>query len=293
MRSPSRAVTFALLLGCTAALCQQKIETVTVKDVAPPPSPRFPARWYPADTVPVTESLVPVTGDHYTAVAVQTSTFQNPQTGKTDVRVDKGFTARDSHGRTRVEDPPSGAVNGVPIRNVRVQDPVSHCSFHWDEPAAALVASPERPVAIVTCLPRTVNYVYFDIWAQKNFTSVRDVTSDTGSEHGEPLGKRMFGEVEAIGVRNTITRKNAQTGELVTSGGEIWYSPSIREVVRLRSNPTEVPGGTPDAELTEIHLVEPEPALFYPPANYRIFTLAELNESHPPAQARPSVGPSR
>jgi len=282
------AIMCVLLLDCATAVGQKQIDATTAIDVAPPPSSRFPASWYPPEPSAVAESAAPVRNAPYTATIVETARFPNTETGKTDVRVDRTFTARDPDGRTRSEDPPEyGHGNYVLAHDVRVNDPVSHCSFHWIEPDAV---TPGGPTAIVTCLPRTLRYVSFDPWSRINFTSPRDATSALGSEHGEPLGKRMFGEVEAIGVHNTITRSSPEPGEVATSGVEVWYAPAIHELVALKSNPI-LPGGAPDMELTDIHLGDPDPALFYPPSSYRILTMTELERVYPPPPPAPKAGP--
>lgn len=267
------------LLSTHAAVGQAAVQVPTFTDTAPPPSQRFPARWYPPDATKLQETVGPVKGAPYTATSVETSRFPNLETGNTDVRVEKSFVARDSEGRTRLDAPPDYGHGGhVLAHDVQVQDPVSHCSFHWVEPD---VASAGGPTAIVTCFPRTVLYVMFEAWSTTNFNSRRDSATELGTQHSEPLGKRMFGEVEAIGIRNTITRKNPDPGVPATTGREVWYSPAIHELVSLTSSP-EIPGGAPDTELTNIHLGEPDPAIFYPPSGYRILSASELMDANPP-----------
>jgi hypothetical protein len=267
-----------LLLASLAAEGQSGIEIPTSTDTAPPPSQRFPARWYPPDPAKMEEYGAPPKGAPYTAVSVETSKFSNAETGTTDVHVEKSFMARDSEGRTRLDAASNYAHGGrVLAHDVQVQDPVSHCSFHWVEPD---LTSPGGPAAIVTCLPRTVRLFFFEPWSATNFTSRQDSTTELGTQHSEPLGKRMFGEVEAIGIRNTITRKNPDPGVPATTGREVWYAPAIHELVSNTSYP-ELPGGAPDSELTNIHLVEPDPAIFYPPPSYRILTASELMDAYP------------
>jgi hypothetical protein len=277
-----------LLLTSFAAAGQSGDQIATFTDTAPPPSKRFPARWYPSDSTKIQETVGPVKSAPYTAIQASTERFSNPETGKTDVRVEKSFMARDSEGRTRLDTPPDYGHGGhVLAHDVQVQDPVSHCSFYWVEPD---VATPNGPTAIVTCLPRAVRYVMFEAWSTTNFNSRRDSVSDLGTQHSEPLGKRVFGEVEAIGIRNTITRKNPDPGVPATTGTEAWYAPAIHELVSLTSFP-EIPGGAPDSELTNIHLVEPDPTLFYPPPNYRILTMSELMDAYPPPTPKTTSSP--
>jgi len=279
MRFCGFTVAAVSLLGCVAAAGQKIDNSPTVIDTAPPPSERFPARWYPPEPSTIPEAAGPVGNAPFTAIPVTTAKFPNPETGKVDVRLSKAFVARDSEGRIRSDEPPDyGHPGGVLAHDVRVVDPVSHCSFHWVEPD---VTTPGGPIAIVECLPRVVRYMSFDPYSRIDFTSRRHETSESGASHGEPLGRRMFGEVEAIGVHNTNTLRNPQPGQMATTGVQVWYAPSIKEVVQFSDDP-EQPGGPEDVELTDIHLGEPNPELFYPPPGYRILTLAELNAAFPP-----------
>jgi hypothetical protein len=273
------AMVIILLSGCLASEGQQSTEFTTTADTAPPPSQRFPEKWYPPVPNEIPEAAGPVRNAPFTAIPVTTAKFPKPETGKVDVQVRESFTARDSEGRTRTDDPPDyGHGGGVLAHDVRVVDPVSHCSYHWVEPD---VTTPGGPIAIVECLPPVVRYVSFDVFSHLNSTSQRDSTSELGTSHGEPLGKRMFGEVEAVGVHNTNTLRNPEPGQMATTGVQVWYAPSIKEIVQLSDDP-ELPGGAPDMELTNIHLGEPSRDLFYPPPGYRILTLAELNDAFPP-----------
>jgi hypothetical protein len=286
LRFSAGAALCVCLLDCATSAGQKQVDATTEIDVAPPPSSRFPAKWYPAETSVVAESAAPVRNEPYTATLVETSRFEKAENGAPEVSVRRSFTARDAKGRTRTEDPPDyGHGKYVPAHDVRVADPVSHCSFHWVEPD---VVTPGGPAAIVTCLALTLRYVSFDPWARLNFASPRETTTELTIERGEPLGRRVFGEVEAIGAHNTITRKNPEPGQAATSGVEVWYAPSIHEIVALKENPA-TPGGAPEMELTDIHLGDPDPALFYPPSNYRILTMAELEGLHPPPSAAPSA----
>jgi len=133
--------------------------------VAPPPSERFPAEWDPADGKQEF-SMFHDTGAPYTAVMVMTVT--SPSSAGSSERKslsESTFQARDSMGRTRTEvSRPRTGVNGeaVDAHEVSVNDPVSHCSFQWEEPWAA----PGTPTATVRCMPRRVQLNQPNVWTR-------------------------------------------------------------------------------------------------------------------------------
>jgi hypothetical protein len=156
------------------------------------------------------------------------------------------------------------------VREVSVNDPVTHCSFQWAEPWAA----PGQPTAIVTCMPRTVNFINRNAYADSIVTEEKEIRSPTTVDRFKPLGKQTFGDLEAVGTRHTKTVTNSQTGgkeELII---ETWYSPDLKELLVMKEIPdpesNEKIGQIPDFELTDIHRVEPNAALFYPPDGYQI-----------------------
>ncbi len=234
--------------------------------IAPAPSDRFPAPWYPrvgdgTDVVPA-----PVLELAYTATVETMTPYQSP-TGETLRQVTKGFQARDRLGRTRIDTQNGGlTIQGQPFKTkaVFVYDPVTHCQFRWTQLTADVEMPPEMRLAFVTCGPQTLRYKEMDLLgsvldASTDGTSTRGDTT-TKTEHLAPL------QVEGLSVgrlRVTNTRLD-EHGQVKTWTAETWYSPELRELIRL---------GTVDdgyTALTGIDRKEPDPKLFYPPDGYRI-----------------------
>jgi hypothetical protein len=245
---------------CLAALaCQGQTGAAARTDVSPPPSARFPASWYPPDNS-LTSTEAPQTGAPYSATLVITSRFLNPTTGKVEAVSSSTLVVRDGAGRRRDE----------VAHEVSVSDPVSHCRFQWMEPWVA----PGKPTAAVTCMPRTLNLISQNIYAELAVTEPREVRSLTMLDRFEPLGWRMFGDLEAVGTRHTRTPAKSQTGENRELIMEIWYAPDLKELLVMKE--ISAPGAVekisqiPDFELKDIHRGEPNPQLFYPPDGYQI-----------------------
>ena len=71
MRVSIYAMVIILLSGCLASKRQQSAELATTTDTAPPPSERFPARWYPPEPTNITESAGPMRDAPFTARAIK------------------------------------------------------------------------------------------------------------------------------------------------------------------------------------------------------------------------------
>jgi hypothetical protein len=261
-------------LLCCLPLCiviparaQQKTPTIT--NVAPAPSARFPASWYPPDS-DVTDTMAPQTDAPYTATLVTTSHAKI--SGQIKAFSTSTFQARDSAGRERRETEmprPDGHGGAITAHEVTVSDPVSHCNFRWMEPWVA----PGKPSAIVTCMPRTLRYTNQNIWKDAIVDKPTETRSSDTVYLAEPLGKRMFAGLEALGVQKTVTRTDAQTGKVQKLAMQLWYSPGLKELIQMKQiiDPTDAqPAPLPDVTLTDIHRTEPDPALFYPPVTYEI-----------------------
>ena len=232
------------------------------KNIAPAPSDRFPASWYPPDS-DVTYTAAPQTGAPYSGTMV--TTFAGMSFSQST------FQTRDSAGRMRTETnmPRLSADGGGPsgviqAREVEISDPVSHCSFVWTEPWLGSA----DPVATVTCMPRTLRYAKGGLGSDAMRTKV---TEEHPYPHQvrltEPLGERSFGDVKASGVRVTITTTNPATNDLKTLVSELWYSAELKESIALRPG---IGSGVPSFELTNVHRGESDPTLFYPPTGYKI-----------------------
>jgi hypothetical protein len=227
-------------------------------DVAPPPSARFPAAWYPLDN-DVSYTMAPVKGAPYEARLVMNG-------GPAGVPLAQApLYARDSAGRTRTETIEHRVRDGKPVeaRNVEVGDSVSHCTFHWLEPWL----DKNAPTATVSCMTRTLHYN-----AQPNWSSILASTqvseehpSSTETDRNEELGVRTVDGMRAVGVRRTRMIRATGSESARTLVIDFWVSTEMKEVVAMRTPPN---GYT--LELREIKLREPDRKLFYPPANYKI-----------------------
>jgi hypothetical protein len=245
-------------LGVLIALAVLPMGGQEKTDVAPPPSARFPAAWYPPDN-DVTSTIAPVTGAPYTARAV-------PNSHRTASPVEQQpLQARDSAGRMRGETLEIRLKDGKPVavRSVQVDDPVSHCSFQWREPWV----DNSTPTATVQCQPRTLRV------DDQPALWLMVASMKPGEEHPSPLvtyrnewlGTRSFDGVQAEGLRRTSVIKDS-SGQTQTSATEFWFSREMKELISIHISDDPDYGG----ELRDIHLQEPDPTLFYPPAGYAI-----------------------
>ena len=267
-------VAFAGVCWGIPSVAQSAARPEVLTDTAPAPSVRFPADWYPAPSQTVyTESIQ--AGLPYTATLVTTGRFKNPRTGEVRVVTQRTLQARDGKGRKRDEqEMPRPGADGKPVmtHEVTVFDPVSHCTFRWMEPWAA----PGPPTATVTCLPRVLRYWNQNIWAEavKSPAEVRSRLSVTTFVR---LGTRSMQGLQAVGVRRTKTDLAQDGSERDRVVAELWYSPELQELLSMSVKVEQTGHAADDAgfappefELTEIRRGEPNPALFYPPAGYRI-----------------------
>jgi hypothetical protein len=105
--------------------------------------------------------MMPVTGAPYEARVVMSSEqYGGPPVEQAPLQ------ARDSAGRMRTETSmgPRTAQDGkqVEVREVAIGDPVTHCSFQWEEP---WVVAKSAPTATVQCMPRTVHFSEQSMWS--------------------------------------------------------------------------------------------------------------------------------
>jgi hypothetical protein len=255
-----RTVILGLLVSLAAVAAMSQAPSAKT-DTAPPPSARFPASWYPADSRN-TYTEAPVTGVPYSATMVTTYTLPPSITPPRTGLVQRDAWYRDSRGRTRKEQSrgssyksPDGVLHEVPmVHEIEVNDPVSHCRFNWVEPWTGA----GEPSATVSCMPRVVQYSGGDSFS---YILKQEARVDS-MNRTEPLGKMTLEGFEVYGMRNT---KTLQT---TTAVFEFWYSPQLHEL--LRFGPVPPAPGVPTFEMKNIHLGEPNPDLFYPPSNYRI-----------------------
>jgi hypothetical protein len=231
-------------------------------DVAPPPSARFPAAWYPPDNN-VTSTMQSIVGSPYEARLVTEGRYPDLPIQQEPLQ------ARDSAGRMRSESSmgPRTAQDGnqVEAREVEVDDPVSHCSFHWIEPWV----NESAPTATVQCMPRTMHYSEQSMWSSvSSMKPGEEHPSPDETDQTEALGERSFDGVRAVGFRRISIIKNPHPEQTQTIESEMWVAPEMKEIVAIH---VKGPGGY-GMELRDIKLREPDATLFYPPANYAIMT---------------------
>ena len=207
----------------------------------------------------------PMTGSPYVATVYVATKLSGPH-GST-VRSEKTWLKmRDSAGRTREE---SSGVGPEGRRQINVDDPVSHCHFHWYEPLP-----PQTPqVANVVCHSRTMTITGTGSKLAEYTSPMREMRANVHIGDGaneregqeiirtEPLGKRKINGVEAYGQRVT-TILPVGPSPIV---GETWWSEKLQELVLF-----DTPGQT--MGLRNFKRTEPDAALFYPPSGYSIET---------------------
>jgi hypothetical protein len=241
-----------------ACLAVSPLRGQETRDVAPAPSARFPAAWYPPDN-DVTYTMAPVKGAPYEARVMMGGPYPGLPIEQETLH------ARDSAGRTRIDTLQTRLKDGRPVtvHAVEVDDPVSHCSFHWLEPWV----DKNAPTATVSCMTRTLHYNGQPMWLSvASMQAAEEHPSSMETDRNEPLGERTFDGVRATGVRHTRIIQAVPTGEPQTIVTEMWVSSEMKEVVALYPK-------APDnfsLELRDIKLREPDPKLFYPPADYKI-----------------------
>ena len=132
----------------------------------------------------------------------------------------------------------------------------------------AVEMPPDMRVALVTCRPQTLLYKEDNILeavlesVSEGVTHNGDTT--TKAEHLAPIQMDSL-TIKRLRVTNTTIDVHGQTKEWLT---ETWYSPELREVVRMGTEMgTEDDGYT---GLSNIQLKDPDPNLFYPPDDFRI-----------------------
>lgn len=257
-----------LLTGSSWTLAQElKLpDTPEQMHIAPPPSDRFPAKWYLSvgdgtDVVPA-----PVLDRPFTAAVETVTPYQSP-IGENLQHITKGFQARDRLGRLR-RDSENGAmtVEGQMVKTkvVLVSDPVSHCEFQWTQLTTDVEMPPDMRVAFVTCGPQTLRYKDLDL-----FASLLDTGNDGTNTRGDTTTKIEHLVPLQIDGLTVIRRRVSNTrldehGQVKKWAAETWYSPELREVFRLGTEEDGYEG------LTEIRRKDPDPNLFYPPNGYRI-----------------------
>jgi hypothetical protein len=228
-------------------------------------------------------------GTPYTLTAIIKSDMVSTEGVKTDGGVATSFQARDSEGRTRVDDPRGCFLqNGQPHWEgyVSVNDPVANTFTSW---RVAESLSPQR--AYANHLAHVKNEAVKEVepsTAQQEFDRARllseasDHDPDTKSHihyKVEDLGKRTIVGLEASGMRITKTfpagiLNNTSAAGLpinqrpYTEVEERWTSDQYRMILLNITNNEAT--GTSSYEVTSFTPGEPDASLFQPPAGYSI-----------------------
>ena len=242
---------------------------------APAPTVRFPAAWYlsnrrPGDVAPSTQA--PITGAPYSATQVTTYPIPAASGLPAEAASQSDGQYRDSAGRTRTEQSLGPTKlgdhhTGPTRKEIEVNDVVTHCMFHWGEPWTGQ----GQPIATVSCFPT----MYFSPWDTSWGVKAQVPSESTAfnrTTRNQPLGHKTIEGLDCLGIRSTLTTSlPAKPGEPSLTEQvvlERWWSPEIDEVIRF--GPVTPRPGVPTFELNNLHPGEPDAALFYPPANYRI-----------------------
>ncbi len=253
-----------LIVSCSVHAQELKIpDTPETLHLAPPPSERFPAKWYPRASDEGDVVFAPVINHPYTAMEGPIT----PETDDTSGRQSDSFHARDRLGRTRIDAQSGGFTLGdqeVKTKTVLVSDPVSHCDFEWTQPMTDVEMPLEMRGAHVMCRPQTLHYKDVD-----TFKLVMEAGPDGISHNGDAttevkhLAPMKIGGITINRLR-VINSRFDEHGQVKNSSDETWYSPELRQIVRQGNEKNGYTG------LKNIQLTDPDPKLFYPPDGYRI-----------------------
>jgi hypothetical protein len=263
-------IMLSLMLTGAASLCGQEMKAPPAAvDVAPPPSERFPAEWYPAGADAM---HAPVVGVPFTGTLLMKIGSEPPMQS-----LNVTYKMRDGTGRFRSEEfnvevpgSPNPELAQIP-HQIDVVDVVRHCEFHWAEP----VTEEADKVATVSCLSRRVRLHDDGMTAKMTrqtpeVSHNRYVTLETTREI-EPLGESTIQGLRALGVRQTDTDQNGNVTHQRKI--DIWWSPELKEILLTKSLGEQQ---VPVLELKDIKLGEPDPALFYPPKGWKIRREADV-----------------
>jgi hypothetical protein len=199
-------------------------------------------------------------GAPYSAVEVKTSQ-QVLAAGNTIQREEKTNVSRDAQGRVRKETTSTGP-DGQPVANVTISDPVAGVVYELDAKNKVAFSRPARFLSplqtAVADRQRTMGAGQLPAETEAN---VKRETLEAQSMHG----------VMATGTRLTRTIPagaigNAQAMEIVR---ETWISAELK--VPVMTKVADPRTGTSVTELTNIDRSQPDPSLFQPPADYKVW----------------------
>jgi hypothetical protein len=200
--------------------------------------------------------------------------------------VRKGLMYRDSAGRTRNEMPfpvPMRAGPPPPVR-ISIFDPVAGFRYEFNSankvaqkfamPAARpAIAQPASPAASTPPAAGLIIAGTGKLTAPVT-TTQNGAAVNTPKTTSESLGSQLIEGVTAEGTRTTTTWAVGSVGNdrEIDAISETWFSKQLGVAVLTKNSDPRF--GHSITKLTNISLVEPDPALFMPPADYDIKDMA-------------------
>jgi hypothetical protein len=198
---------------------------------------------------------------------------------------------RDSEGRMRAESTlKSKSIDAPQSHIVAVWDPIKRTEISWisgstranfatvlhlpelqlDGMMGALVSTPPPPGVI----PRS----------QRTASTPAELSSPanraSSNLHTEALSQDTIAGLEVSGTRTTrvIPAGSIDNDRDFTVSSETWTSPELKIAVRQITDDPRT--GKVTTELTNVDRSEPDPALFKPPAGYRLMDLQNANDAN-------------
>jgi hypothetical protein len=248
-----------------------------------------------ASSVAAIAQMVASSGNPYTAVK-KTTIIQKLGDGTTITRENSTTEARDSQGRTMVQNP-MGEMQGQNITNTHVVDPVARTNTTWlsQGKQAIRMHLPDLRGAAQQSGPTAMGLGSGSIGAVPNVTrssqTIRTGGTGTAPETNgivtmaagpvrnpnlrperktEKLGGKTIAGVYAEGTRLTVTYPVGFFGndKPIITFHETWISSDLKLVVlNVDDDPRS---GTRITEVTNLDCGEPSPALFQVPEGYTI-----------------------
>jgi len=235
--------------------------------------------------MPRSGALGPVKGVPFSAAqtTVREQTLADGTVIKSTVEVQ---IMRDAEGRMRAESTVNPKVSGQPQTHIVViWNPIDRTEISW------VSGSPAASVATVLHLPEMQMNGMMSALAtapppppagaasrslhaatQSQFSATSQSASNI---HTEDLSADSIAGVEVTGTRTTqvVPAGSIDNDRDFTVTSETWVSPELKMTVRqLTSDPRT---GTVTTELSNIDRSEPDPALFKPPAGYKMMDLPD------------------
>jgi hypothetical protein len=204
--------------------------------------------------------ITTVTGAPYSAVEVTTSQ-QALAAGNAIQRQEQSKVYRDSQGRVRRETT-NTEPDGQTQTRVTISDPVAGVTYELD---AKNKVAYSRPTTFLTPFQAAA------IERQRTMGAGQPHAETEANVKRETLAAQSMHGIMATGTRVTRTIPagaigNAQAMEIVR---ETWISDELKVPVMTKVSDPRI--GTSVTELTNIDRSQPDPSLFQPPADYKVW----------------------